>query len=222
MNVLFYDSDFARLKENFEYFSNKEKAVFITTKNISMINKMSRAVDFVILYDSDELNADEYLCGNLYLIGDSDNVCTIMKSFSYGAKSVYNEIKTRELYEFLKKEYVKVSKSKGDLTALVGSVMRNLHIPEHLCGHDYLIEAIYLCNNDPSMIDGITKQLYPCLAKRFKTTANNIERTMRHAIEHSFNTSNGFYAKIFTVMPKQRPTNKAFLKAVITYINNNI
>ena len=222
MKVLFYDTNFERLNENFEYFSNTEDTVFITIKDISMINKISQAADFVILYDSDKTDATEYICNNLYLISDANDTDAMPEFFSNGAKIIYNGIKTHELYKFLKKEYIKVSKMKGDLTALVNSVMKNLQIPAHLCGYDYITEAIYLCYNDPSVIYSLTKQLYPCLSKRFKTTANNIERSIRHAIEQGFDTSNSFYVKIFNVMPKQRPTNKVFLKAVITYINNNI
>ncbi len=109
MKILFYDNNFARLNENYEYFSNTENAVFITAKDISMINKLSKSVDFVILYDSDGLNADKCLCSNLYLISDTDDNRNAAQSFSNGVKHIYNGIKTHELYKFLEKEYLKVS-----------------------------------------------------------------------------------------------------------------
>ena len=37
--------------------------------------------------------------------------------------------------------------------------------------------------NDPEIINSVTKQLYPAVAKRFSTTSSRVERAIRHAIE---------------------------------------
>ena len=37
--------------------------------------------------------------------------------------------------------------------------------------------------NDIDIINQITKQLYPEIAKRYKTTPSRVERAIRHAIE---------------------------------------
>ncbi len=35
----------------------------------------------------------------------------------------------------------------------------------------------------PELIGGITKELYPAIARRFGTTSSKVERAIRHAIE---------------------------------------
>ena len=39
----------------------------------------------------------------------------------------------------------------------------------------------------PEIVGGITKELYPEVAKRFNTTVSRVERAIRHAIEVSWN-----------------------------------
>ena len=41
--------------------------------------------------------------------------------------------------------------------------------------------------NDVEVINQITKQLYPDLAKKYKTTPSRVERAIRHAIEVAWN-----------------------------------
>ena len=36
---------------------------------------------------------------------------------------------------------------------------------------------------DPEIINAVTKQLYPSVAKRYNTTSSRVERAIRHAIE---------------------------------------
>ena len=68
------------------------------------------------------------------------------------------------------------------------------------------------------MINRITKELYPGVAKRFDTSASKVERAMRHAIEvawsrgrlESVNRMYGF--KLFDAMDK--PTNGEFISCV--------
>ena len=41
--------------------------------------------------------------------------------------------------------------------------------------------------DNPEIVGGITKELYPELAIRFETTVSRVERAIRHAIEVSWN-----------------------------------
>ena len=56
-------------------------------------------------------------------------------------------------------------------------------IPAHIKGYHYLREGIRLVYNDPDLINRITKELYPGIAKRFDTSPSKVERAIRHAIE---------------------------------------
>lgn len=56
-------------------------------------------------------------------------------------------------------------------------------IPAHIKGYQFLREAIRLVIETPSMINGITKELYPSIARKFGTNPSKVERAIRHAIE---------------------------------------
>ena len=56
-------------------------------------------------------------------------------------------------------------------------------IPAHIKGYHYLREGIRMVYEDPTLINRITKELYPGIAKRFNTSASKVERAIRHSIE---------------------------------------
>ena len=51
-------------------------------------------------------------------------------------------------------------------------------------------EGILLLYNNPDIVGGITKELYPEIASRFDTSVSRVERAIRHAIEVSWNRGN--------------------------------
>ena len=69
------------------------------------------------------------------------------------------------------------------LEAMVTEIIHEIGVPAHIKGYKYLREAIILTVEDPEMINGVTKILYPTVAKRYSTTASRVERAIRHAIE---------------------------------------
>ena len=70
----------------------------------------------------------------------------------------------------------------------------------------------------PSHIKGITKELYPEIAKTFSTTVSRVERAIRHAIEVSWNRGNwDLMEEIFghsVDIDKAKPTNSEFIVTV--------
>lgn len=54
-------------------------------------------------------------------------------------------------------------------------------MPRHLIGYSYTVRAVLLYEKNPTQ--GITKELYPTVAKEFKSTTTRVERAIRHAIE---------------------------------------
>ena len=52
--------------------------------------------------------------------------------------------------------------------------------------------------NNPDIIGGITKELYPDIAMKYDTTVSRVERAIRHAIEVSWNRGNwDFMEEVF-------------------------
>ena len=65
----------------------------------------------------------------------------------------------------------------------ITSVFLVIGIPAHIKGYHYLREAIRMVYFQPELINRITKELYPGIAKRFSTSASKVERAIRHSIE---------------------------------------
>ena len=91
-------------------------------------------------------------------------------------------------------------------------------IPAHIKGYHYLREGIRLVYNDPDLINRITKELYPGIAKRFDTSPSKVERAIRHAIEVAWtrgkieNLNSLFGYNIYG--KNDKPTNGEFIALV--------
>ena len=70
-----------------------------------------------------------------------------------------------------------------DLEVRVTKILHELGVPAHIKGYHYLRFAIIHTVHDQSLVDAVTKELYPLVAKEFGTTASRVERAMRHGIE---------------------------------------
>ena len=75
-----------------------------------------------------------------------------------------------------------------------------------------------LIYKNPYIIGGITKELYPEVAERYKTTSSRVERAIRHAIEVSCNRGDYEYMKeLFghsVDYDRAKPTNSEFIATV--------
>lgn len=91
-------------------------------------------------------------------------------------------------------------------------------IPAHIKGYHYLREGIRMVYNDQTLINRITKELYPGIAKRFDTSASKVERAIRHAIEVAWtrgkieNLNSLFGYNIYG--KNDKPTNGEFIALV--------
>lgn len=111
------------------------------------------------------------------------------------------------------------TRSSESLEVVITDIIHQIGIPAHIKGYHYLREAITLSVNDAEMLECVTKQLYPTVAKRFSTTASRVERAIRHAIEIAWDRGdleviNQLFG--YTVNSgKGKPTNSEFI-ALIT------
>ncbi len=100
----------------------------------------------------------------------------------------------------------------------ITNLFLTLGIPAHIKGYQYLREAVHMVIDNRDVINRITKELYPGIARRFDTSASKVERAMRHAIEVAWSrgrldTVNKMYGyKVFDAMDK--PTNGEFISCV--------
>lgn len=100
----------------------------------------------------------------------------------------------------------------------VTKIIRELGIPAHIKGYQYIREGIIMAVKDMNMLNYITKLLYPSIAKKYRTTSSSVERAIRHAIEVAF--SRGRIEILedmfgYTVNAgKGKPTNSEFIALI--------
>lgn len=100
----------------------------------------------------------------------------------------------------------------------VTEIIRDIGIPAHIKGYQYIREGIIMSINDMNMLNYITKLLYPSIAKKYKTTSSSVERAIRHAIEVAW--GRGKIEVIedlfgYTVSAgKGKPTNSEFIALI--------
>jgi len=100
----------------------------------------------------------------------------------------------------------------------ISHIFITVGIPAHIKGYQFLRSAIKLAVENPSIINSITKQLYPAIAKQFATTPSKVERAIRHAIEVGWNRGRAdrvndiFGVKAFD--RKDKPTNGEFIALI--------
>ena len=119
----------------------------------------------------------------------------------------------------------------NNLQISVTKILHELGVPSHIKGYQYIREGIMLIYDNPSFIGGITKELYPDIARTFSTTVSRVERAIRHAIEVSWNRGNwDLMEEIFghsVDIDKAKPTNSEFIVTVadklrLDYCKNSI
>ncbi|NLL44671.1 MAG: sporulation transcription factor Spo0A [Mollicutes bacterium] len=106
----------------------------------------------------------------------------------------------------------------NNLQISITKILHELGIPSHIKGYQYIREAIGIIYEHPETIGGITKELYPELAKMFNTTVSRVERAIRHAIEVSWNRGNWeLMEEIFghsVDIDRAKPTNSEFIVTI--------
>lgn len=105
-----------------------------------------------------------------------------------------------------------------NLEATVTSVILEIGVPAHIKGYQYLREAIMLATEDRELISGVTKVLYPDIAKHHGTTASRVERAIRHAIEVAWDRGDAdtlqHYFGCTINSAKGKPTNSEFIALI--------
>ena len=100
----------------------------------------------------------------------------------------------------------------------VTTIMHEIGVPAHIKGYSYIREAILLVLEDGDIINSITKQLYPSVARIYSTSPSRVERAIRHAIEVAWDrgdteTINKIFG--FTInQAKGKPTNSEFIAMI--------
>lgn len=106
----------------------------------------------------------------------------------------------------------------ASLDEKISNIFISIGIPPHIKGYQYLREGIKMAIENPSIINSVTKELYPEIGKKFGTTASKVERAIRHAIEVAWNRGrvdaiNAIFG-VRVYIGSERPTNSEFIALV--------
>ncbi len=122
----------------------------------------------------------------------------------------------------------------GDLQAMLGAggsedvatqidrVLCDLGVPDHLLGYRYLQAAITRAVEEPEAVHCLTGLLYPTVARRYGTTAQLVERAIRHAVESGWSRCDERMRELYfggKIRPgRQKPTNAEFIARIATIV----
>lgn len=125
----------------------------------------------------------------------------------------------KKIYDAFKKKNDKsIDFYNSNLQVSISKLLHDLGIPSHIKGYQFLRDAVNMLFEDPNMIGGITKELYPELANKYNTTVSRVERSIRHAVEVSWNRGDiDLMEKIFghsVDIDRAKPTNSEFIVTI--------
>lgn len=239
INILMIDDNINLIEMVKEYFKENDK-INITfeahdgEEGINELSKNNDKIDLIIL-DLIMPNKDGiYVLSEMkkrginkkVIVATSYNAAEVIREVSEFGVSYYI-LKPFDLTDLEKRIYDITKKDKGNknidfytsnLQVSITKMLHELGIPSHIKGYQYIREAVNIIFENPSVIGGITKELYPELAKKFNTTTSRVERAIRHAIEVSWNRGNlDFMEEIFGYsvdIDKAKPTNSEFMVTI--------
>jgi len=103
--------------------------------------------------------------------------------------------------------------ARPDPGVMISNVLMSLGVATHISGYQYLREAIPLFAENPRQ--AITKELYPAVGKRCNASGDQVERSMRTAIEGAWSRRDELIWKLyFTPLPDgsiRKPSNSEFI-----------
>lgn len=169
------------------------------------IKKLNLDMKIIVLssYDSAEVirNVSEYGI-NYYMLKPFDLVDL--------------EKRVLDLYKSRASKIIDVFQNKLEIS--ITRMLHELGMPSHIKGYQYIRDGIVMIYNNPEIIGGITKELYPDVAIKHNTTVSRVERAIRHAIEVSWNRGNwDLMEEIFghsVDIDKAKPTNSEFIVTI--------
>ena len=103
-----------------------------------------------------------------------------------------------------------------DLQRTVINILHELGVPSHIQGYEYIKEGILSAYNTNVAI--ASKEIYQGIARKYSSTVSRVERSIRHAIETSWNRGNwDLMEELFgnsIDSEKAKPTNSEYIMTI--------
>lgn len=238
IKVLMIDDNISLVEMVKEYFKENQKIelsleAYNGEDGLNMILNKENEYDVILLDIIMPKKDGLYVLDELYkrniskkiIVQTSYNAPDVIRKVSeYGVN--YYILKPFDLLELEKRilETFDITNSKSinlyqsNLQKSITNMLHELGMPSHIKGYQYIREGISMIYNNPEIIGGITKELYPDIASKFDTTVSRVERAIRHAIEVSWNRGSwDLMEEIFghsVDIDKAKPTNSEFIVTI--------
>ena len=195
---------------------------FTVIEKVNANKSIKKKPSFIIISSMGNQSMVEYACklGVLYYMMKPYNLDSMLHRIFQTASShmeAERDTKKKER-KHLMKGYGISGYMENTLENDVTDIIREIGIPAHIKGYQYIREAIMMTVNDINLLNYITKLLYPTIAKKYKTTSSSVERAIRHAIEVAWNKGQiDVLEDIFgyTISAgKGKPTNSEFIALI--------
>ena len=108
-------------------------------------------------------------------------------------------------------------KTNSQLELEVSKLFHEMGIPAHFRGYAYLRDAIIMAAKEVEVLGNITKNLYPRIAEKYRSSASGVESAIRHTIEIGWERGNSDFIRDFfgAENGKNRfPTTASFIAKV--------
>lgn len=155
----------------------------------------------------------------------------------YMAKPIQGELLLERIYQLLDQEQSRSSTAKREeekepypaenafrnLEGEISVLLSRMGISASIKGYHFIRRAVIMAVEDADVLTGITKGLYPDIAKIYKTSASKVERAIRHAIESAWK-KNGtqVYFEVAGYLPPEKPTNGQFIAVLSEYFRMSL
>ncbi len=148
----------------------------------------------------------------LVMLLDDDNQDLNMYDEIIRAKNT----KTKDVLHIRREDDGKIRENELEMT--VTEIIHEIGVPAHIKGYQYLRSSIIMAVTDMDILNSITKQLYPSIAKLYDTTSSRVERAIRHAIEVAWgrgktDTIDELFGYSLS-QGRQKPTNSEFIALI--------
>ena len=238
IRVLMIDDNTSLVNMLKEYFEDNEKIELVLScsdgeEGLKTILEKEKEYDIILLdlvmpkkdgiYVLEELNKRN-ISKNIIVETSYNAPDTIRKASEYGVN--YYILKPYDLCDIEQRilDVFEVVNNKSmnlyhnNLQISITKMLHELGMPSHIKGYQYIREGITMVYDNPEIVGGITKELYPDIATKFDTTVSRVERAIRHAIEVSWNRGNwDFMEEVFghsVDIDKAKPTNSEFIVTI--------
>lgn len=239
INVLVVDDNEVLVGLIKEYFCKSEMVNIIDTANdgFDAINKLNKYDNIdVVLLDLVMPNKDGF--GVLKYMKENNINTNVIVMTSYTSEVVMKSISSYGVSFYALKPFdmediedkindIFVNKDKNNkifdfgnynLQQKITSLLHNLGIPSNIKGYQFIRTAILMVYDNPNLIGGITKELYPNISIEYNTSVQRVERAIRHAIEVSWLRGDiDLMEEIFghsVSIDKAKPTNSEFIVTI--------